>query len=120
MSSNKDFGYWMKLFKTDPQRAERERVEEIEKYISSVPSGRQARLRGLQWTIDQERAKHTNAFGSAIALFNKMWKKVYGKDGLSDALNGLLEPDKVSHTSNIAPVADVVRVDFSRKKEEKK
>lgn len=119
-SDEKDFGYWMELFKTDPERAERERAEEIERLISSVPSERQERLRALQWRIDMERVRHKDSpVGSAIALYKLMMEKVYGKEGLVEALDALLQPTPTSSAQK-KPVLNAVRyVDFAKKSEKK-
>ena len=70
-SSEDFFTYWSNLAKTDPERFERERKEEIEAVILSARPERHQRLRGLQWRIDMERSRASNPLSACIRI-NKM------------------------------------------------
>ena len=81
LDSNQVFEYRARLAKADPERFERERLERIEKVISSVPAERQQKLRQLQWRIDQERGRATNPISGMLRLNNMMWDFVYAENG---------------------------------------
>ena len=87
-----DFAAWAELAKTDPESFEEQRRRLISLTIEAMPSEQRARLRGLQWRIDMERARYRHPLASCTWMFNQMWSAVYGKDGLVDALNGHVEP----------------------------
>lgn len=87
-----DFEAWAALAKTDPEAFEEQRRRVIAQTIEDMPSHQRARLRGLQWRIDMERARYRHPLASCTWMFNQMWSAVYGKDGLVDALNGHIEP----------------------------
>lgn len=87
-----DFDGWALLAKSDPAAFEERRRAVIEQAIAAMPQERQARLRGLQWRIDLERARYRHPLVSCSQLFNMMWASVYGEGGLVDALNGRVAP----------------------------
>lgn len=76
------FNYWSNLAKTDPDRFERERKEEIEKVILNAPPERQQRLRGLQWRIDMERSRASNPLSACIRLNTMMMDFMFSDEGL--------------------------------------
>lgn len=63
-----DFETWERLAKQDPALFERKRAEAIERIINSAPASKQQRLRGLQWQVDQTRAraKPTNSLRQSV------------------------------------------------------
>lgn len=87
-----DFEAWAALAKTDPEAFEAQRRRLIAQTIEAMPPHQRARLRGLQWRIDMERARYRHPLASCAWMFNQMWSAVYGKEGLVDALNGHVEP----------------------------
>lgn len=91
-NSEFDFDVWAALAKANPEAFEAKRREVIEQFIADVPPQRQARMRGLQWRVDIERAQYRHPLASCAHLFNMMWSSVYGEAGLVDALNGKAEP----------------------------
>ncbi len=93
-----DFDYWCKLAKDDPQRFEAERREAIEEVIAKAPSAEtQERLTKLQWRVDMERRRSKNPTHSCVQIYNMMWKRVYGKDGLLESLNALVDGNTAAH-----------------------
>ena len=81
-----DFDAWRELYETDPEQFEVRRREVIDSAIASASAGQQARLRGLQWQIDALRRRHKHPMASTAKLFQMMWDKVYGENGLQDVL----------------------------------
>lgn len=86
-----DFDHWMQLAQRDPEAFERLRAELIEEVIAS--SGvHQARLRGLQWLIDQERRRSRTPMKSCLRLSSMMWDSLLAMrdemEALMDALHG--------------------------------
>jgi hypothetical protein len=73
MSTNLDFDYLSKLYKTDPVKFEELRAQEIEKVIQSASTQGQRRLRGLQFQIDAKRKIHKDSpIGASIAISKMM------------------------------------------------
>jgi len=89
---NFDFEGWMTLYKEDPAKFEEKRREVLDAEIARAPQHLQQRLRGLQWRVDAERRKYKNPLSSASRLYTMMWEKVYGENGLIDALDGMVGP----------------------------
>ena len=85
-----DFDHWHQLAKTNPQAFEEKRLAMIESVIATAPRDMQQRLRGLQWRIDMERERSKNPLNACVNLYRMMWNKVYGQDGLLEALDNLL------------------------------
>ena len=81
-----DFDYWKKLFETDPKAFETRRQEVIDNEICRAPQATQRRLRMLQWKIDATRRRYKHPQVSSTKLFEMMWDKVYGSNGLLEAL----------------------------------
>ncbi len=81
-----DFDEWRILFETAPDAFEKRRRELIESKIRRAPRKRQQRLRGLQWRIDVARCRYKHPLVSSAKLFAMMWRQVYGKNGLLEAL----------------------------------
>ncbi|HHI94486.1 MAG TPA: DUF3135 domain-containing protein [Gammaproteobacteria bacterium] len=68
-----DFDEMLALAKTDPATFEAKRTEYIESFLTGVPAEKQARLRGLQWQIDQTRQLARTPMASCIAISSMMW-----------------------------------------------
>jgi hypothetical protein len=81
-----DFDEWKKLFESDPDAFEARRRELIDSEIQRASSKMQPRLRGLQWHIDVTRRRYKHPAVSSAILFEMMWQKVYGKNGLLEVL----------------------------------
>jgi hypothetical protein len=103
-----DFEEWQKLAESDPEAFELRRQQEIESLITSVPSNRQQRLRGLQWRVDMERQKTRDPLLGCQKVFNLMWKSVYGDHGLLQALNGLPTAQGQKATMPLRPAAKIL------------
>ena len=99
-----DFDGWRRLFETSPEMFEQRRAEAIESVIRTAPTDQQPRLRGLQWQIDAVRARYKHPLVSATKLFEMMWDKVYGEQGLQNALTRSCVPVRV----NTIPEAQVI------------
>lgn len=84
-----NFDEWVNLAKTDKDEFERRRLEYIENVILAAPKERQHQLRCFQWRIDMERNKCNTPMQACVHIFNKMWKAVYGKDGLLETMSML-------------------------------
>lgn len=85
-ASGFDFDEWRLLFETSPDAFEERRREAIESAIHLAPPDRQRRLRGLQWQIDVIRSRYKHPVAASSKLFQMMWDKVYGENGLQQAL----------------------------------
>lgn len=87
-----DFDYWAELAKNDPVQFEEKRSAAIEEMIATAPqAATRDRLRKLQWRVDAERRTSKNPTQACLRIYNMMWEKVYGGDGLLHSLNTLLE-----------------------------
>jgi hypothetical protein len=82
-----DFNEWKELSETDPEAFEVRRRKVIEAEIRLAPARQQQRLRRLQWKIDLVRQRYKHPLVSSAKLFEMMWQKVYGENGLLEALN---------------------------------
>lgn len=70
-----DFEKWSALAVSDPEKFEQLRQDKISAFIEKADQTRQNRLRGLQWSVDRIRDKHTNSsMGACLALSQLMWK----------------------------------------------
>jgi len=95
MSINLDFDYLSELYKTDPEKFEELRSQEIENVIKSAREKDQKRLRGLQFRIDATREIHAKSpMGACIAIskmmhesFEEMRFNLNQATGLNDPLN---------------------------------
>jgi len=101
-----DFDEWRLLFEADPEEFEKRRREAVDSLIQLAPPTQQTRLRGLQWQIDAIRSRYKHPLVSATKLFQLMWDKVYGDNGLQKALNMPCTPAAIS----VAPTADVIKL----------
>ncbi|MCC7120453.1 MAG: DUF3135 domain-containing protein [Gammaproteobacteria bacterium] len=84
------FDFWAKLAAEDPAAFEEARRLMIDSLIESAPAERQPRLRGLQWQIDQVRARTSSPLGACVKISNMMWHRVLGPDGLVEHLEQLV------------------------------
>lgn len=87
-----DFDEWARLAKTDPEEFETRRREIIESTIARNPTGRQQRLRSLQWKIDQIRTLSPTPISACVKISNMMWDSLTGPGGLKDSLAQLQQP----------------------------
>ena len=81
-----DFDEWKQLSESDPAEFEARRRRVIEAEIGLAAKSQQQRLRGLQWQIDLIRKRYRDPLVSTAKLFDMMWQKVYGANGLLEAL----------------------------------
>lgn len=89
VSERFDFDDWSRLARRDPQGFENRRARVIEAFIASAPLQRQARLRGLQWQIDQVRASAGTPLAACLRISGMMWDSVTGDDGLIARMEAL-------------------------------
>lgn len=85
-----NFDEWAALAKRNPEEFEAKRQALVEQFITASPPSMQQRLRSLQWRVDMERARAKNANSACVNIYRMMWNRVYGENGLLDALDGLL------------------------------
>lgn len=97
------FDDWANCATADPERFEALRLAAIEAVIASAPAASQARLRRLQWRIDQERRLARTPMGACLSLSRMMWQSVSGPRGLQARL---AELQHVLAGSHDAPAAD--------------
>jgi len=91
-SASFNFDYWCELAKNNPEKFEKERSAAIEEVITAAPKAEtRDRLRKLQWRVDAERKISKDPTQACLKIYNMMWDKVYGDDGLLHSLNILLE-----------------------------
>lgn len=108
-STSFDFDAWSRLAREDPSGFEACRAQAIEDLISQAPRHRQARLRGLQWQIDQVRATAGTPLAACLRISNMMWESVTGDDGLiarMEALKGERRLPRRRHSARILPFRD--------------
>jgi len=102
------FDYWATLATDDPGSFETARQLMIDSLIESAPEPRQIRLRGLQWQIDQVRARTPNPMGACVKISGMMWQKVLGPNGLVEHLealgNGGHAPREAPREARIIPL----------------
>jgi len=87
-----DFEDWSALARSDPEQFEARRSQVIQAFIQDAPAEKRARLRGLQWQIDQVRALSGTPLGACVRISRMMWESLSGHDGLIDALEHLGSP----------------------------
>ncbi len=91
-STSFNFDYWCELAKNNPAKFDKERSAAIEEVIATAPKAEtRDRLRKLQWRVDAERKISNNPMQACLKIYNMMWGKVYGDEGLLCSLNTLLE-----------------------------
>lgn len=81
-----DFDHWSELASRDPEGFEARRRETIEAAIRQAPARTQARLRRLQWKLDQIRRTSGTPLAACIRMHNMMWDSLQGRGGLLDTL----------------------------------
>jgi Protein of unknown function (DUF3135) len=87
MSSFPSIDQIIELARTNPEKLESIRKQEIETLINNAPSHMQRRLRGLQFQIDCKRQTHPNPMGACLAIsammldsLHRMNNLLHGKD----------------------------------------
>lgn len=105
-----DFDQWSLLARQDPERFEAMRAEMIEELLAAASEKYQRRLRGLQWQIDQVRARSSNPMAACLSLSKMMWETFAGEGGLVQALNRALPPS--------GSASDGVVLPFERRRKE--
>lgn len=81
-----DFESWSRLANTDPDEFEARRACAIEETIGRAPPRLQARLRRLQWKLDQVRRTSATPMAACIRMNHMMWDRVTGPGGLLETL----------------------------------
>ena len=81
-----DFESWSKLANNDPEGFEARRVRAIEEAIRRAPARAQARLRRLQWKLDQVRRTSATPMAACIRMNHMMWDRITGPGGLLETL----------------------------------
>lgn len=104
--SSFDFDHWSELASRDPEGFEARRREAIEAAILQAPARAQARLRRLQWKLDQIRRTSGTPLAACIRMHNMMWDSLQGRGGLLETLRrdprqGL--PPRSDNVVNFAP-----------------
>ena len=89
------FDDWCELASEDPQAFETARSAVIEDFLSTVPGSSQQRLRGLQWRIDTIRQHSSNPMAACMSIYNMMWEKLAGENGMLDTMAGLYNPEAI-------------------------
>jgi hypothetical protein len=87
--SEMNFDDWKAVATSDPEAFEILRRAAIEAVIANAPKASQARLRCLQWRIDQERRLAGSPMSACIRLSCLMWRNVTGPGGLQERLGEL-------------------------------
>ena len=96
--SKLDFDSMTAMAKDNPSEFERLRQKAINEVIESAPPERQARLRGLQWRIDQERRNRT-PLSACIRISKMMWDQLMESGGfLGPKLQPNLTPNMRQET----------------------
>jgi len=81
-----DFDRWSELANRDPDAFEAKRAAVIEAAITRASTRSQARLRRLQWKLDQVRRTSATPLAAAIRMNELMWERITGRGGLLQAL----------------------------------
>ncbi|MEN8132281.1 MAG: DUF3135 domain-containing protein [Pseudomonadota bacterium] len=76
-----DFDSMVAIAQNNPDEFERLRQQAIDEFIESASPENQARLRRLQWRIDQER-RNRNPMSACIRISKMMWDHLLGSHGL--------------------------------------
>jgi hypothetical protein len=101
---------WARLASEDPASFETARRLTIDSLIliEAAPTPLQARLRSLQWQIDQVRAMTRTPLGTCAKISNLMWEKLLGPEGLVEQLerldSGESSPDKTAASAQVIPL----------------
>ncbi len=88
-----DFDHWSRLAKEDPEDFEAQRRAVVERAIARAPAHAQARLRRLQWKLDQIRATSGTPMAACLQMQRLMWERITGPRGLLEALT--MDPRKL-------------------------
>ena len=88
------FDDWARLASEDPDSFEAARRLMIDSLIETAPGPVQARLRGLQWQIDQVRTMTPTPLGACVKISKLMWEKLLGPEGLVEHMERLGSGDK--------------------------
>jgi hypothetical protein len=81
-----DFDAWTELANHDPEGFEARRARAIEDAIRHAPPRLQARLRRLQWKLDQIRRTSATPMAACIRMNHMMWDRITGPGGLLETL----------------------------------
>lgn len=81
-----DFDDWADLAHHDPEGFEERRARAIEDAIRHAPPRLQARLRRLQWKLDQIRRTSATPMAACIRMNHLMWDRITGPGGLLETL----------------------------------
>lgn len=84
-----DFDAWMAIAERDPEGFEDMRRAAIDAVIEKAAPASRARLRRLQWRIDQERRLAPTPMSACVRLSSMMWRNVLGPGGLQERLEEL-------------------------------
>jgi Protein of unknown function (DUF3135) len=99
-----DFEYWAGMAEKDPETFESMRKKCLQELIEQAPEHVKHRMEGLQWQIDQERARSANPMAACLRISQMMWNSVMGERGLLQALETpekLMRPKSDSGPDNI-------------------
>jgi len=77
-----DFDAWAHLAATDLPAFEDQRRRVLEAAIREAPAGKQQRLRGLQWKLDQLRHTARTPMVACLRMNRMLWDTVAGDNGL--------------------------------------
>jgi hypothetical protein len=104
--SSFDFDDWAGLAARDLAAFEQRRTRAIDETILQAPEHRRARLRRLQWRIDQTRRLAPSPLAACVQLSQLMWDSVLGDGGMLQALHG--QPPRTGRRAEILafPPAD--------------
>ena len=105
-----DFEDWARLARSDPEGFERRRQAAIAELIAAAPPAVQRRLEGLQWQVDQVRARAGTPLAACLKLSTLLWDKVSGEHGLLESLDALARATEgETITRPVAPVVPLRR-----------
>lgn len=85
-ASTVPFAVWAALARRDPVAFEAARTAMVEELLARAAPERQARLRALQWGLDQLRARASTPARACDALATRLWERAMGPDGLAAQL----------------------------------
>jgi hypothetical protein len=99
-----DFDSWAALARKNPQLFELNRKFVIDQAISQAPPRSRARLRCLQWQLDQIRNTSRTPLAACLRMQRMLWEKLAGEAGLLACLQGSATPQNTSrHSAKILP-----------------
>jgi hypothetical protein len=101
-----DFDHWAELARTDPAAFDLHREAFIDAHLGRYADERRDRLVRLQWRLDTERERTSNALGACIHLSKKMWDNFSRLDDLlSHVLNNRSLPanQPLAHPPEVIP-----------------